>query len=125
MKAILPVIISLLLGGVSAMISRSSMKTNLPGFHEEHGASSDVIQTIDKLEIQSESQGYKQVLQEEIITVRAEPDDGILAAAKHAQPQQTGIGQFAIQNNAPMQGQNISDHQHVVQYFGGTHVHFS
>ena len=45
-----------------------------------------------------------------------------LAAAKQVlmlvQPQQAGMGKFTIQNNGPVQGQNIGDHQHITQHFG-------
>lgn len=50
---------------------------------KKFGASSDVVQALDKLEAKPELAGRKQVLQEEIATVHAEQDDEILAVAKH------------------------------------------
>src|SRR5579859_3811701 len=77
------------------------------------GASSDVIQAIEKLETKPESSGRKDTLQEEVAAVNVEQDDEILAAAKHlltlVKPQQAGMGKFTIQNNASVQGQNIGD----------------
>jgi hypothetical protein len=34
------------------------------------------------------------------------------------QPQQAGLGKFTIQNNAPVQGQTIGDHNTITQQFG-------
>jgi hypothetical protein len=46
----------------------------------------------------------------------------VLAAAEHlltlAQPQQAGLGKFSIQNNAPVQGQTVGDHNTITQQFG-------
>ena len=89
---------------------------------KKFGASSDVVRAVEKLEVKPESSGYKQVLQEEIVAVKAEQDDELLAVAKHVltlvQPQQAGMGKFTIQNNGPVQGQNIGDYQHITQHFG-------
>jgi hypothetical protein len=89
---------------------------------KKHGASSEVMQTVKKLETKPDSQGRKDMLAEEIAAVKAEQDDEIVAAAKHiltlVKPQQAGMGKFTIQNNAPVQGQNIGDHQHITQHFG-------
>jgi hypothetical protein len=89
---------------------------------KKHGAHSDVMQAIDKLEAKPDSQGRKDTLAEEIDAVKAEQDEEIVAAAKQilmlVQPQQAGLGKFTIQNNAPVQGQNIGDHQHITQNFG-------
>lgn len=89
---------------------------------KKHGADSDVVQAIEKLEAKPESQGRKASLQEEIVAAKAEQDEEILATAKQililTQPQQAGLGKFTIQNSGPVQGQNIGDHQHVTQHFG-------
>lgn len=89
---------------------------------KKHGVDSDVVQAIDKLEAKPESSGRRDTLQEEIAAARAEQDDQILAAAKQVltlvKTQQAGMGKFTIQNNGPVQGQNIGDHQHVTQHFG-------
>jgi hypothetical protein len=88
----------------------------------KHGADSEVVQAIDKLEAKPESQGRKEALAEEIDAVRAEQDKEILAAAKQVltlvQPQQAGMGKFTVQNTGPVQGQNIGDHQQITQHFG-------
>ncbi|HEY4035843.1 MAG TPA: hypothetical protein VGL94_17950 [Ktedonobacteraceae bacterium] len=49
---------------------------------KKHGEGSEVVQAIDRLEAKPKSQGYQQVLQEEIAAVKAEQDDEIIAAAK-------------------------------------------
>jgi hypothetical protein len=88
---------------------------------KKHGASSEVVLAVEKLEAKPQSQGRKEMLQEEIAAVKAEQDEEILAVAKHlltlVQPQQAGMGKFTIQNNGPVQGQNIGDHQHITQHF--------
>src|SRR2546421_82497 len=86
---------------------------------KKFGASSDVIQAVEKLEAKPESQGRKEMLQEEIATVKAEQDEQILAAAKQVltlvKPQQAGMGKYTIQNNGLVQGQSIGDYQQVTQ----------
>jgi pyrroline-5-carboxylate reductase len=89
---------------------------------KKHGANSDVVQAIEKLEARPESQGRKETLTEEIVAAKAEQDEEILATAKLiftlVKPQQAGMGKFMIQNNGPVQGQNIGDHQQITQHFG-------
>lgn len=89
---------------------------------KKHGASSEVVQAVEKLEAKPESQGRKETLAEEFVAVKAEQDEEIVAAAKQilmlVNPQQAGMGKFTIQNNGPIQGQNIGDHQHITQHFG-------
>jgi hypothetical protein len=89
---------------------------------KKHGANSDVVQAIEKLEARLESQGRKETLAEEILAVKAEQDEEILAVAKQmltlVKPQQAGMGKYTIQNNAPVQGQNIGDYQQITQHFG-------
>jgi len=89
---------------------------------KKHGADSDVVQAITHLEKRPESQGRKETLAEEIVAVKAEQDEEIIATAKQiltlVNYQQAGLGKFMIQNNAPVQGQNIGDHQHITQHFG-------
>src|SRR6478609_953807 len=46
---------------------------------KKFGTHSEVVQAIDRLEAKPKSQGYQQVLQEEIAAVKAEQDDEILA----------------------------------------------
>lgn len=78
---------------------------------KKHGEGSAVVQTMKKLEARPESQGYKQVLQEEIALIKAEQDEEIVAAAKQVltlmQPQQVGLGKFTLHNHGPVQGQNV------------------
>src|SRR5205807_4205372 len=50
---------------------------------KKFGASSDVIQAVEKLEAKPESQGRKELLQEEIATVKAEQDRELLVLAEH------------------------------------------
>jgi len=89
---------------------------------KKFGARSNVVQAIDQLETKPESAGRKETLQAEIIAVNAERDDEVLAAAHHVltlvHPQQAGLGKFTIQNNAPVQGQNIVDYNTSTQQFG-------
>ncbi|HEY4035673.1 MAG TPA: hypothetical protein VGL94_17080 [Ktedonobacteraceae bacterium] len=89
---------------------------------KKHGDDSDVVQAIAQLEAKPESQGRKEMLQEEIMAVKAEQDEEIVAAAKQIliqmKPQQAGMGKFTIQNNGAVQGQNIGDYQHITQHFG-------
>ena len=89
---------------------------------KKFGAKSEVVQAIDRLEAKPESVGRQETLQEEIVTVNAEQDHEVLAAARHVlalvHPQQAGLGKFAIQNNAPVQGQTIGDHHTITQQFG-------
>ena len=89
---------------------------------KKHGADSEVVQAVEKLEAKPDSQGRKETLAEEIVAVKAEQDEEIVAAANQVlvlvQPQQAGLGKFTIQNNGPVQGQNIGDHQHITQNFG-------
>jgi hypothetical protein len=89
---------------------------------KKHGASSEVVQAIEMLETKPEPHGRKEMLAEEIAAIKAEQDEEILAAAKQiwilVKSQQAGMGKFTIQNNGPVQGQNIGDHQHITQHFG-------
>jgi hypothetical protein len=91
---------------------------------KKHGEGSEVVQAVEKLEAKPDSQGRKETLAEEIAAVKAEQDEEILVAAKQVlmlvQPQQAGMGKFTIQNNGPVQGQNIGDYQHITQNFGKT-----
>jgi hypothetical protein len=86
------------------------------------GAGSQVVLAMDHLEAKPESAGRQGGLTEEIIAVQAERDQEVLAAASHllmlVQPQQAGLGKFTIQNNAPVQGQTIGDHNTITQQFG-------
>ncbi len=89
---------------------------------KKFGAKSDVVQAVNQLEARPESAGRKETLQEEMTVVNAEQDDELLAAAQHVltlvQPQQAGLGKFTIQNNAPVQGQNVGDYNRITQRFG-------
>ena len=89
---------------------------------KKFGASSQVVQAVDHLETKPESSARQSGLAEEIIAVQAQQDSEVLAVAKHlltlVQPQQAGLGKFTIQNNAPVQGQTIGDHNTVTQQFG-------
>lgn len=89
---------------------------------KKFGAKSQVVQAVDHLEAKPGSTSRQGGLQEEIVAVKAEQDSEVLAAAKHlltlVQPQQAGLGKFTIQNNAPVQGQNVGDHNVNIQHFG-------
>jgi hypothetical protein len=80
------------------------------------------VQAIDQLEAKPESARRKEMLQEEIIEVKAEQDHELLTAAQHVlkllHAQQAGLGKFTIQNNAPVQGQTIGDYNTITQSFG-------
>jgi len=85
------------------------------------GGSSEVIKAVEHLEIKPKSVGRKNLLQEEMVAAGAGQDEELLAAAKQVlalvQPQLASPGTFAIQNNAPVQGQNIATSQHIEQHF--------
>jgi hypothetical protein len=89
---------------------------------KKHGESSEVVQAIAQLEKKPESQGRKDTLQEEIVAVKAEQDEEIVAAAKQilmlVQPQQAGMGRFNIQNNGPVQGQVMENNAPITMNFG-------
>ncbi len=89
---------------------------------KKFGASSQVVQAVDHLEAKPTLTARQQGLQEEMVAVQAEQDSDLLAAAQHlltlVQPQQAGLGKFTIQNNAPVQGQTIGDHNTITQQFG-------
>jgi hypothetical protein len=90
---------------------------------KKFGARSEVVQALDQLEAKPISTGRQESLQEELLAVHAEQDHEVVTAAQHilalVQPQQAGLGQFTIQNNAPVHGQqNIGDHNTNTLYFG-------
>jgi hypothetical protein len=89
---------------------------------KKHGADSDVVQAIGKLEAKPESQGRKEMLAEEIVAIEAGQDEEILAAAKQiltlVKPQQAGLGKFTIQNNGPVHGQVMESHAPLTMNFG-------
>lgn len=86
------------------------------------GAKSEVVQAITHLEANPASHGRQETLWEEITAAALEQDADVLAKAKHmlalVQLQQTGLGKFTIHNDAPVQGQNIGDHNTITQHFG-------
>jgi len=90
--------------------------------HKKFGDKSEVVQAVAQLEAKPESANRQGMLQEEFVTVHAEHDQELLAAAQRVltliQPQQAGMGKFTIQNNAPVQGQNVGDHNTTTQYIG-------
>jgi hypothetical protein len=129
MDLITTAIVTAIAAGAISAITDTSKTVITNGYNtlkglltKKFGANSDVMQAVEKLEAKPESQGRKETLQEEIAAAKAEQDDEILAAAKHVltlvQPQQAGLGKFTIQNNGPVQGQNIGDYQRVTQHFG-------
>ncbi len=86
---------------------------------QKFGASSKVVQAIDRLEVKPKSAGRQEKLQEEMAAVNVESDHEVLAAAKHVlalvRPQQAIVSKFTIQNNALVQGQTIGDHHTITQ----------
>jgi len=90
---------------------------------KKFGAKSEMAQAFDRLEANPELIGHQETLQAEIVTVNAEQDQEVFAAAKHVlalvHPQQAVVSKFTTQNNAPVQGQNIGDHNTITQQFGG------
>jgi hypothetical protein len=129
MYPITTAIVAALSAGAVSAITDTTKTTVVDSYNKlkdlltkKHGASSEVMQAVKKLETKPQSQGRKDTLQEEIAAVKAEQDDEIVAAAKQIlilmKPQQAGMGKFTIQNNGPVQGQNIGDHQHITQHFG-------
>jgi hypothetical protein len=91
---------------------------------QKFGASSEVVQAIDRLEAKPESAGCREILQQEMAAMNVGLDHEVLAAARHVltlvRPQQAIMGKFTILNNALVQGQTIGDHHTVTQQFEGT-----
>ncbi len=89
---------------------------------QKFGATSDVVQAIDRLEAKPDSTGRKETLAEEVTVVKAQQDQDVLAAAQQIltllYPQQAGLGKYTIQNNAPVYGQAVGDHPTITQQFG-------
>lgn len=89
---------------------------------KKFGTSSHMVQAIDQLEAEPESTGHREGFQKEIIAVNAEQDHEVMAAARQVLAQvhfqQGGTSKFATQNNAPVQGQTIGDHNIITQQFG-------
>lgn len=89
---------------------------------EKFGSKSEVVQAVASLEAKPDSLGRQRTLQEEIATASVMQDTDVLTIAKNLQTliqsQQTGLGKFTIQNNAPVQGQSVGDHNTITQQFG-------
>ena len=122
METIVTAIVAALSAGAAAGLTETSKTALTDAYHtlknllsKKFGAKSNVVQALDQLEAKPESVGRKETLQEEIHVVKAEQYDEVLAAAHHVltlvHPQQAGLGKFSIQNNAPVQGQNIGDYK--------------
>ena len=129
MDLITTAVVAALAAGTVSGITETSKTAITDGYNKlkdlltkKHGASSDVVQGLDKLETKPKSSGRKDTLQEEIAAVHIEQDDEIRAAAQHlltlVQPQQAGLGKYNIQITGNVQGQNIGDHQQITQHFG-------
>ena len=129
MDLITTAVVAALAAGTVSGITETSKTAITDGYNKlkdlltkKHGASSDVVQALDKLETKPKSSGRKDTLQEEIAAVHIEQDDEIRAAAQHlltlVQPQQAGLGKYNIQITGNVQGQNIGDHQQITQHFG-------
>src|SRR5215813_9423372 len=84
---------------------------------QKFGASSKMVKAIDQLETEPESIDRCETLQDEIVAVNADQDHDLLTAAKHVlalvHSQQAVMSKFTIQNNAPVQGQNFAEYQHI------------
>ena len=92
-------------------------------FVKKFGAHSEVVQTVEELEAKPESQGYQQVLQENLAARKTDLDEEIVAAANQililVKSQQASQSNITIhQDHAKIQGQNIGDHQQITQHFG-------
>ncbi len=65
---------------------------------------------------------YTEPLKKELREAHVEQDEALIEAARQilavAQQQQIGMGQYNIQNNGNVYGQNISDQQNITQHFG-------
>jgi hypothetical protein len=84
------------------------------------GAKSEVVDAVVRLEAKPDSPARKEELHEVISALGAEQDEEILTAAQRlfallAQQSNSGI---TVQNNAPVQGQNIGTYQQITQTFG-------
>jgi hypothetical protein len=129
MDPITKAIVAALAAGALSGLTETSKAALTDGYQslknllaKKFGASSQVVQAVDHLEAKPASPSRQQGLQVEIVAVHAEQDHEVLTAAKHlltlVQPQQAGLGKFTIQNNAPVQGQTIGDHNTITQQFG-------
>ena len=122
MDPVTTAIVTALSAGTTAGLTTDTAKTTINDSYnklkelltKKHGAGSEVVQAVEKLEARPESQGRKETLIEEIAAINAEQDEEILAAANQililVKSQQASTGKFNIQNNAPIGQQNIGDH---------------
>jgi hypothetical protein len=129
MDPITTAIVAALSAGAASGLTEASKSAISDTYHalkdllaKKCGARSDVVQAVTHLEARPDSTGRQETLLEEIATAALEQDTDVLATAKHlltlVQPQQAGQGKFTIQNNAPVQGQNVGDHNTITQQFG-------
>jgi hypothetical protein len=128
MDPITTAIVAALSAGAISGLTEASKTTVIDAYHTlrdllttKFGTRSEVMQAIDRLEAKPESAGRQKMLLEEMVAVNAEQDHEVLAAAKHVlalvHTQQAVVSKFTIQNNAPVQGQNIGDHHTITQQF--------
>ncbi len=89
----------------------------------KHGTRSTVAQAIDSLEAEPASSDRQAVLREVLAAVNADQDILLLGVAQHlsalVHAQQPDTGKFTIQNIAPIQQQNIGDHNINIQVQSG------
>jgi hypothetical protein len=84
------------------------------------GDKSEVVDAVARLEARPDSAARKEELHEVISAAGAEQDEEILTAAQHLfalLARHSGSG-ITVQNNAPVQGQNIGTSQQITQHFG-------
>ncbi len=124
MDPITAAIVAALSAGAISGLTETSKAAITDGYNKlkdlltkKSGASSDVLEALDKLEAKPHSDGHKTVLHEEIATIGAEHDAEILAAAEHLLtlvPSQQGkyINIGGIQNINRSKG----DHTTTTQY---------
>ncbi len=90
MDPIMTAIVAALSAGATNGLTEVSKTAVTDAYHtlkdlliKKFGASSEVVRSIDRLEAKPESVGRQETLQEEIVTVNAEQDHEVLAAARH------------------------------------------
>lgn len=95
----------------------NSLKTLLSRFFTDKPKAQVILD-----EHESDPETYEKPLKKVLTEAHADQNTELLAAAKQVialvQPQQMGMGKYTIQNNGPVQGQTIGEHNTITQHFG-------
>lgn len=95
----------------------NSLKTLLSRFFADKPKAQVILD-----EHESDPETYEKPLKKVLTEAYADQNTELLTAAKQVialvQPQQMGVGKYTIQNNGPVQGQTIGEHNTITQHFG-------